>query len=339
MTPPNDQNHAVEEDGPFQDVLLEIRGLRTYVASSGQIGRAVDGVWLDAHRGETLGIVGESGSGKSLTALSIMRLHGENAEVVGGQILYEGTDLLKLSDDQMRAFRGARIGYIPQDPMSSLNPVISVGKQIAEPLRWHLGLRGKEARARAIELMEMVHIPEAGTRFDSFPHEFSGGMRQRVVGAIALGGQPDLLIADEPTTSLDVTIQSAYLKLLRELQRKNNLTIIFITHDFGIVANLCDRVAVMYAGRVVEVGPTDTVLLSPAHPYTQALLEALPDVAERTQRLKTIGGQPPSIFRDAVGCSFAPRCKFRMDICEQEDPSDVALGSNHRASCFAIGPY
>ena len=319
-----------------QPMLLEVKDLRTYFYTQQGVGKAVNGVDFDLRRGETLGIVGESGCGKSITALSILRLHPKHvAKIVSGRILFKGQDLLQLPEKAMRQYRGRHISMILQDPMSALNPVFNIGNQVKEPIRIHQRLMDKSLNDRAVDILKRLRVPAAETRLASFPHEFSGGMRQRVVGAIALSCEPDLLIADEPTTSLDVTIQAQYLKLLRTIQRDQGLSIIFITHDFGIVARMCDQVVVLYAGQVVENAPTKNLLRIPKHPYTQALLNSLPLIGlEMKKRLYSIEGQPPSIYHLPNGCSFAPRCEYVMDHCSEQFPPKVLVEPGHTVSCW-----
>src|SRR6185369_7350833 len=287
--------------------LLELENLSThYVSAQGtRVVRGVDDVSLRIHAGETLGIVGESGSGKSTLALTIMRVLPLAARIVGGRMLFEGEDLVTKSDEEMREVRGKRIAMILQDPMASLNPLFTIGDQVAEPIRVHEGEKRGNAWNRAIGLLKSVRIPSPETRVTQYPHEMSGGMRQRIVGAIGISCEPRLLIADEPTTSLDLTIQAQYLNLLRDLQREHGLALIFITHNLGIVAKMCDQLAVMYAGRVVESGPVSQIFNSPAHPYTEALLNSIPRMTDTAQRLIAIEGQPPDLAALPPGCSFA----------------------------------
>jgi oligopeptide/dipeptide ABC transporter ATP-binding protein len=318
--------------------VLDVRDLRTYLYTQRGVGKAVDGVSFELRPGETLGLVGESGCGKSMTALSILGLHPRPAaRIVGGQVMFHGEDLLEKSRRQLRRYRGKRIALILQDPMTALNPVFTVKAQLAEPLRIHQRLRGRRLLARAIELLKLLRIPAAEQRLHSYPHQLSGGMRQRVVGAIALSCGPEVIIADEPTTALDVTVQAAYLALLKEIQRDTGVAILFITHDFGIVAKMCDRVAVMYAGRIVETAPTWELFDRPAHPYTEALLRSVPDVQRNPTRLASIEGQPPTIFGLPPGCSFAARCPYVMPRCTVEFPPEVEVGSDHRARCWKHG--
>lgn len=315
--------------------LLQVNDLHTYFFNREGTGKAVDGVSFSVDRGETLGIVGESGSGKSITALSILRLLPRPAgQTVGGHILFDGEDLLQLSDDEMRKYRGRRISMVLQDPVTALNPFFTIGWQIEEPLRLHRRLSGRSLKGEVVRLLELLRIPAAADRTQDYPHQFSGGMRQRVVGATALSCEPELLIADEPTTSLDVTTQLAYLKVLKDIQIERGLSIIFITHDLGIVARICDRVAVMYAGRVVEEGSVYDIFESPAHPYTEALLDSVPNLSRSTGRLQSIEGQPPSIYAIPDGCPFAERCKYVMDQCRKEFPPVSTVGERHITNCW-----
>jgi oligopeptide/dipeptide ABC transporter ATP-binding protein len=318
--------------------LLELRDLSTHYISQGgsRVVRAVEDVTLTLRAGETLGIVGESGSGKSTLALSMMRVLPPAARITKGQLLLNGEDLVTKSDDEMRRIRGKSIAMILQDPMASLNPLFTIGDQVGEPLRLHEGESRKGAWARAIELLKSVRIPSAETRVKQYPHEMSGGMRQRIVGAIGISCEPRLLIADEPTTSLDLTIQAQYLNLLRELQIEHRLGLIFITHNLGIVAKMCDLLAVMYAGRIVETGPVSRVFNSPAHPYTQALLRSIPRMSREKVRLTAIEGQPPDPARLPPGCAFAARCPVAVDRCRQETPPAIAIGPDRTARCWLL---
>ena len=301
--------------------LLEVRNLRTHFQTRAGLVRAVDDVSFYLDRGELLGLVGESGCGKSMTALSIMRLIAPPGRVVSGEVLFDGTDLLKLSDAEMRAMRGDDVAMIFQDPMTSLNPVFTVGEQIAEALRLHRKLSHKEARAATIEAMREVAIPDPARRVDDYPHQLSGGMRQRVMIAMALACNPKLLIADEPTTALDVTIQAQILELLNELRKQRDLAVLLITHDLGVVAEVADRVAVMYTGRIVEESPVEELFARPKHPYTEGLLRSVPkltgDDVIKKERLETIEGVVPSPTDLPPGCHFAPRCPHRMPRCTE----------------------
>jgi oligopeptide/dipeptide ABC transporter ATP-binding protein len=285
--------------------------------------------------GETLGLVGESGSGKSLTCLSMLRLNPRPASrIMGGRVLFHGEDLLQLPDRAMRRVRGRRIAMVLQDPMTSLNPVFTIGNQIGEVLRLHRDAHGGAVGEQAADMLRRLRIPDPERALRNYPHQFSGGMRQRSVGAIALAGAPEVLIADEPTTALDVTIQAAYLALLKELQRESGLAILFVTHDFNVVARMCDRVAVMYAGRIVETADTATLFDAPRHPYTGALLASMPDVDRALERLESIAGQPPSLFEPRQGCTFAPRCPQADARCRAEEPPEVQVGSSQSVRCW-----
>jgi oligopeptide/dipeptide ABC transporter ATP-binding protein len=289
---------------------------------------------LSIHARETLGIVGESGSGKSTLALSVLRLLPPSAHIASGRLIFEGEDLLQKSEAEMRRLRGRRIAMILQDPMASLNPLFRVGEQVAEPIRVHEGAARATAWGRALELLKAVRIASPQTRLRQYPHEMSGGMRQRIVGAIGIACEPRLLIADEPTTSLDLTIQAQYLNLLRELQQLHGLALIFITHNLGIVAKMCDQLAVMYAGRVVEAGPVREIFKAPAHPYTQALLNSIPRLNDNRQRLAAIDGQPPDLAAATPGCAFAPRCVNVLARCRVSAPPESAISDGHRVRCW-----
>ena len=317
------------------EALLSVRDLKTYFYTDEGVVRAVDGLSYDLHRGETLGIVGESGSGKSVHALSIMRLiPTPPGKIVGGEIFFEGRDLLKLSDEGIRRIRGNRIAMVFQEPMTSLNPVLTIGEQIAEAVMLHQHLGKKAAWDRAAEMLDRVKIPLARDRVKDYPHQFSGGMRQRVMIAMALSCNPSVLIADEPTTALDVTIQAQIIELMRELQREFGTSIIMITHNLGVVAEMCDNVVVMYAGRPIERTDIKRIFKEPKHPYTWGLLHSIPKLYERHDRLIPIEGQPPSLIDLPPGCAFAPRCPFVMEICVQADPPDYPVGPGHTAKCY-----
>jgi oligopeptide/dipeptide ABC transporter ATP-binding protein len=320
--------------------LLELQDLSThYVSAQGtRVVRAVDEVSLSIKPGETLGIVGESGSGKSTLALTIMRVLPTAAHIVGGRMLFEGEDLLEKSDDEMRHIRGKRIAMILQDPMASLNPLFTIGNQVAEPIWVHEGASRASAWSRARDLLKSVRIPSPEARLKQYPHEMSGGMRQRIVGAIGIACGPSLLIADEPTTSLDVTIQAQYLNLLGDLQRAYGLALIFITHNLGIVAKMCDQLAVMYAGRMVEYGPVSQIFNHPAHPYTEALLRSIPRISDSPERLLAIDGQPPDLAALPPGCAFAPRCPRAMPHCRVEAPPEFAPEPGRTARCWLAAP-
>ncbi|HXX37668.1 MAG TPA: ABC transporter ATP-binding protein [bacterium] len=315
--------------------LLHVKNLKTYFYTDEGVVRAVEGMTYDLHKGETLGIVGESGSGKSVHALSIMRLIASPpGKIVDGEILFEGRNLLKLSDEEMRKIRGNRIAMVFQEPMTSLNPVLTVGEQIAEAVILHQRLDKRAAWERAIEMLERVKIPSARQRVKDYPHQFSGGMRQRVMIAMALSCNPSVLLADEPTTALDVTIQAQILELMRELQREFGTAIIMITHNLGVIAEMCDNVVVMYAGRPVEETDVHRTFHDPRHPYTWGLLHSVPKLYERSERLIPIEGQPPSLVDLPPGCAFAPRCPFAMEVCTQVDPPSVPVSEGHSARCY-----
>ena len=316
--------------------LLEVRNLTTrFRTERGQV-TAVDDVSFDVDAGETVAIVGESGSGKSVTALSLMRLiPNPPGEIVSGSITFEGQDLLKLTDAQMRDVRGDRIAMIFQEPMTSLNPSLTVGMQVGEPVALHRGASWKAALDRATELLSRVRIPDARTRAEAYPHQFSGGMRQRAMIAMALACQPKLIIADEPTTALDVTVQSQILSLLKELTRETGAALILITHDLGVVARYADRVAVMYAGRMAETGTARDIYKRPSHPYTMGLMACVPRLDQVLgRRLEPIEGQPPDLTRLPPGCPFAPRCRFVTPRCNAERPALEEIEPGHRRACF-----
>jgi oligopeptide/dipeptide ABC transporter ATP-binding protein len=322
------------------DPLLDVRGLTTHLVSEGRTVRAVEDVSFTIAPGETVGLVGESGCGKTMTARSIVRLIPGGGRIVAGEVRFEGRDLVTLPADRLRALRGHRIGVVFQDPSTSLNPVHSIGTQIAEPLRLHLGLSEAAALDRAAELLDRVGIPQPRQRLRDYPHQLSGGMRQRVMIAIAVSCSPKLLIADEPTTALDVTIQAQILELIRELSAETGTAVLLITHDLGIAAGMCDRIDVMYAGRMVETGAIDPVFYRSRMPYTWGLLDALPQLgADRTARLVTIEGGPPDLAADLHGCRFAPRCRWRRPRCETEEPALTERGDpGHQARCHGTEP-
>ena len=323
--------------------ILRVENLRTALDTSAGRFVVVDDVSFELHAGETLGIVGESGSGKSMTALSIVRLLPRPVgKAVGGRVMLDGEDLLVKSEEEMRRIRGREIGMILQDPHTSLNPVFTIGNQLREALHLQDPRASRRTlKERAIAALRTVRVAAPEHRVDTYPHQMSGGMKQRVVGAIAISGRPKVIIADEPTTALDVTIQLQYLDLLEELQAETGMGILFITHDFGIVAKLCHRIVVMYGGRIVESGPTTTVFDHPSHPYTRALLDSVPSVERRVERLYAIEGQPPSLTSFGAGCRFAPRCPHAMERCRKEVPPSFAgksgKGSNqHAAACWLL---
>lgn len=321
-----------------REMLLEVRNLKTHFFTEEGVVRAVDGVDFDVRRGETIAIVGESGCGKSVTSFSIMRLVSRPGRIIAGEILFAGLDLLKASEAVMRGIRGARVSMIFQQPTSCLNPVFRVGDQIAEVLEIHHGVDKAAGRARAIELLQMVGIPEAEQRVDAFPHELSGGMAQRVMIAMGLACEPELLIADEPTTALDVTIQAQILDLMRNLQRKIHSSVILITHDMGIVAEMAERVFVMYAGRIVEQADVSTLFEEPLHPYTHGLLASIPVMGLVKERLETIPGSVPNLIHLPPGCKFAPRCLARvrqnLTICTEEEPALREVAPGHKVRCW-----
>lgn len=300
--------------------------------------RAVDGVSFTIPPGKTLGLVGESGSGKSMTCMALMRLLPRPAgQIVAGEVLLDGVDLLKLPEKDMPRVRGRSIAMILQDPTSSLNPVLRIGYQVGEPLKQHENVRGSSLRSRVVDLMRQVQISAPEDRIGAYPHQLSGGMRQRVIGAAALACKPQLLIADEPTTSLDVTVQMHYLSLLQELQQKQQFGMLFITHDIHLVPSICDFVAVMYAGRIVEHGEVESVFRTPAHPYTRALLKAAPRLDEAVESLESIPGELPSLTELGPGCRFAPRCSQASGKCAETYPADVRIGNDHRVDCWLYG--
>ncbi len=314
--------------------LLNVRDLRTHFETEDGTIKAVDGVSFAVNRGQTLGIVGESGSGKSVTNLSLMRLIPDPpGKIVSGSVNFHGRDILKMSAAEVRALRGKRIAMIFQDPMTSLNPFMRVSKQLMEVTQLHLGHTREQAREHAIKMLEHVGIPDAADRVDSYPHEFSGGMRQRVMIAMALSCQPELLIADEPTTALDVTIQAQILELIKLLKLETGASVILITHDLGVVAGMTDNVIVMYAGKIFEQAPTDELFARPGNPYTRGLLRSVPDPAAEQGKLYQIPGQPPDLARLPAGCPFAPRCERAEEICTREFPPFVELTRDHYSLC------
>ena len=319
--------------------ILDVKGLKTVFRTRGGEVHAVNSVDFDLRPGELLGVVGESGSGKSVTMMSLLRLlPSPPAEMRNGTVTFDGQDLLKISPEALREVRGSKVGFIFQDPMTSLNPVYTIGFQLAEPLRAHLGMSKAQARQRSIELLKLVGIPDAERRLKDYPHQFSGGMRQRVMIAIALACDPKVLIADEPTTALDVTIQAQIIELIKDLRKKLGMAIIWITHDLGVIAGIADRVMVMNAGQVVEEGPVNEIFNDPQHPYTQALLKTVPAVrGPRAERLQVIEGQPPIMYEAPAACSFRNRCRFAFDRCSQANPALTEVSvPGHRAACFLL---
>ncbi|HKO44268.1 MAG TPA: ABC transporter ATP-binding protein [Pyrinomonadaceae bacterium] len=321
--------------------LLDVRDLRTYFDTDDGVVKAVDGVSFQLRRGETLGIVGESGSGKSVTNLSLLRLIPEPpGRIVSGEVIFQGQDILKLQEAEVRKIRGKRVGMIFQDPMTSLNPFMKISRQLMEMTELHLGHSKRQAYDHAVKMLEMVGIPDAKVRIDRYPHEFSGGMRQRVMIAMALSCQPELLIADEPSTALDVTIQAQILELIKTLKEVTGTSVILITHDLGVVAGMTDQLIVMYAGKVFEQAPTSELFARPGNPYTKGLLRSVPDPLDEKGTLYQIPGQPPDVAHLPAGCPFAPRCERAEDICRREFPPFVQLTANHHSLChFANEVY
>ena len=318
------------------DVILQVNDLHTYFFNRRGVTKAVDGITFTLRQGETLGIVGESGCGKTMTALSLLGLVPKPAaRIVSGEIILDGEDLTKKSEEEMRKIRGRKISMILQDPQTSLNPVFSIGNQVIEALGISEKTNRKSMFNRAVESLRSVRVAAPESRMNDYPHQMSGGMKQRVIGAISMASSPNVIIADEPTTALDVTIQLQYLNLLKDIQRETGMAIIFITHDFGIVARMCDRVAVMYAGRIVESADVRSLFNKPSHPYTQALINSVPQM-DRTDRLFSIDGQPPALWDLPEGCRFAERCEHARPQCRQEYPGVLPAGEDHVASCWML---
>ncbi len=314
--------------------LLQVKNLTTsFVTDSGEV-HAVNGVSFNLDRGRVLGIVGESGSGKSVTAYSIMRILSDNGRVESGQVLFEGKDILQTPESEMRQFRGERISIIFQDPMTSLNPVFTVGSQLSEAIRLHTDRTRAQARARALELLRLVGVNEPDKRLRQYPHQLSGGMRQRVMIAMALACEPDILIADEPTTALDVTIQAQILELMRSLQKQLGMAIIMITHDLGVIAEMCDEIIVMYAGSICERGTAEEIFYNPRHAYTKGLLRSIPRMTDVHEKLVPIAGSPVDLLNLPEGCAFASRCDHAMRICLSELPQELPINDDHLASCW-----
>jgi oligopeptide transport system ATP-binding protein len=318
------------------DFILDVQGLETTFKTPDGIVHAVNGVSFGLAEGETLGVVGESGCGKSVTMLSVLGLIASPpGKVIAGKAFFSGQDLLKMSKEEIRHVRGAQIGMVFQDPMTSLNPVLTIGKQLEEPLMLHIGMTKSQARERAAELLSMVGIPNAKDRLNDYPHQYSGGMRQRVMIAMALSCSPQILIADEPTTALDVTIQAQIMDLVKRLRDELGMAIIWITHDLGVVAGLAQRVLVMYGGYIIEESPVKELFVHPEHPYTIGLLGSLPRVDEKERtKLFSIEGQPPVLYQKPHACPFAPRCKWVIDRCWTENPPLLEVGPEHRAACW-----
>jgi oligopeptide transport system ATP-binding protein len=317
--------------------LLEVRNLKTQFFTQDGVVKSVDDVSFYINEEETLGVVGESGSGKSVTALSLMGLSPQPpGKIVQGEINVRGQNLLDLDEDEMRRIRGKEIAMIFQDPMTSLNPVLTISRQIGESLQLHLKMNKDAARKRVVELLKLVGIPSAATRLDDYPHQFSGGMRQRVMIAMALSCNPKLLIADEPTTALDVTIQAQILELIKRLKREFGTAVLLITHDLGVVAGMCDRVNVMYAGHIVETGTVEQIFSDPRHPYTLGLINSVPRLDEtRRERLVPIPGMPPDLINAPPGCPFYPRCSFHMPVCKEQNPLLRSVDGPHQTACWA----
>ena len=324
-------------DAPDGEVVLEVKDLHTYIFARWGVVQAVDGVSFYLRQGETLGIVGESGCGKTMTALSLLRLVPKPAgRIVKGEVLLDGENLLQKTDEEMRQVRGRKISMILQDPQTSLNPVFTVGNQLIEAIGIRHKDGGRGLMRRAVDVLRQVRVAAPEQRVSDFPHQMSGGMKQRVVGAISISCEPKVIIADEPTTALDVTIQAQYLRLLQDIQAETGLSIIFITHDFGIVAKMCNRVIVMYAGRVVESGPVEAIFDNPSHPYTQALVNSVPSIQEPVDRLFSITGQPPALWDLPPGCRFAARCPYADSRCHDEYPPSFTVEEGHTADCWRL---
>lgn len=314
--------------------ILEVKDLHTsFFTDAGEV-RAVNGISFNLEPGKTLGIVGESGSGKSVTAYSIMQILAETGKVVSGEVLFKGKDISKWDEKQMQEFRGKKCSIIFQDPMTSLNPVFTIGNQLMEAILLHTDKDKKQARERAIEMLTLVGVNEPESRLKQYPHELSGGMRQRVMIAMALVCEPDILIADEPTTALDVTIQAQILELMQDLQKKLGMTIIMVTHDLGVIASMCDEILVMYGGRVCERGTADDIFYRPAHEYTKGLLRSIPRVDNLKEKLVPIGGTPINLLQMPEGCAFCPRCDAAMKICLTQKPEELRISDSHLASCW-----
>ena len=317
----------------MSDNILSVKDLRTsFTTDNGEV-MAVNGISFNLDKGKILGIVGESGSGKSVTAYSIMRILESNGSIKGGQVLYKGEDVTKFSEKKMREFRGKCCSIIFQDPMTSLNPVFTVGNQLREAIELHTDRKGKEAEARAVEMLTLVGVNEPEKRVKQYPYELSGGMRQRVMIAMALACEPDILIADEPTTALDVTIQAQILELMQELQKKLGMAIIMVTHDLGVIADMCDEIIVLYGGRVCERGTAEDIFYRPCHEYTKGLLRSIPNVDRIGEKLIPIPGTPINLLNMPKGCAFCPRCENAMKICIEEVPQEMQMPDGHYASC------
>lgn len=326
-----------EKENTKESFVLEVKDLRTHIFNKNSVVKAVDGVSFNLSKGETLGIVGESGCGKTMTALSLLRLVPQPAgRIVSGEILLNGQDILTISEKEMRELLGRQISMILQDPQTSLNPVFTIGDQITEAISIIEKDSKKNLFDKAVNALRKVNVAAPDSRMNDYPHQMSGGMKQRVVGAISMSGEPGVIIADEPTTALDVTIQLQYLRLLKEIQAETGLSIIFITHDFGVVARMCDRVAVMYAGRIIESGAVRDIFDAPSHPYTKALIASVPKMEEKVDRLPSIEGHPPLLSDLPVGCRFEPRCPVAKDKCRQEYPVEFSIKDGHTADCWEL---
>ncbi|MBD5477610.1 MAG: ABC transporter ATP-binding protein [Lachnospiraceae bacterium] len=320
--------------GQENNYILEVKDLHTsFFTDNGEV-QAVNGISFNLEAGKTLGIVGESGSGKSVTAYSIMQILAETGRITGGEVRFHGEDITKWNKKQMQKFRGAKCSIIFQDPMTSLNPVFTIGSQLTEAILLHTDNNKKQAKERAIEMLTLVGVNEPESRMKQHPHELSGGMRQRVMIAMALACEPDILIADEPTTALDVTIQAQILELMQDLQKKLGMTIIMVTHDLGVIASMCDEILVMYGGRVCERGTADAIFYHPAHEYTKGLLRSIPKADNMNEKLVPIGGTPINLLQMPEGCAFCPRCDAAMKICLKEKPEEFRVGETHIASCW-----
>lgn len=321
----------------MSEIILSVEDLHTYFFSRKGIAKAVDGVSFHVHEGETFGIVGESGCGKTVTGLSILRLLPKPAgRIVSGKIILNGTNLLDLSEKEIRTYRGKMVSMILQDPMTSLNPVFTIGDQIAEAVRLHQHIPDSEVEQEVISSLRLLRIPAPEMVLRNYPFQLSGGMRQRVVGAIAMSCRPRLLIADEPTTALDATIQAQYIALFQEVQQKTNVGIIYITHDFAVVAKICHRVGVMYTGKIVETASTVDLFKSPLHPYTAALINSVPRLERKDERLYSIEGQPPSLMNLPPGCRFCSRCPVALPICREQEPPEIEVDKEHFVSCWKV---
>lgn len=318
--------------------LLKVKGLKTYFYTYEGVVKALEGINLDINKGESLGLVGETGCGKSVTALSIMRLiQWPPGKIIDGEITLDGKDLLKISEEEMRKIRGSDISMIFQEPMSSLNPVFTIGSQIAEAITLHQEVNKKEAEKRSLDMLDLVGMPDAEKVLKQYPHELSGGMQQRAMIAMALSCKPSLLIADEPTTALDVTVQAQILDLIQKVNKEIDSSMLLITHDLGVVAQVCDRVAVMYAGYIVEVGTVKQIFKNPYHPYTKGLMYAIPKIHVETKRLEVIKGVVPNLITPPSGCRFHPRCDHAMDVCKKKVPPTVKVEEGHYVACFLHG--